>query len=1167
MKLSEGQTCALAQLNRIANTDHSPVSIVGIRESEQTDARLEVDITLDCTHYGSVDGGLPLHDREGFTLSIPRDFPFKQPSVCTAHSRFLGFPHVQWGRQLCLYQSSETQWIPSWGMMGLVAQLDEWLRRAARDELDDPEGALHPPVAYTVASTTICVNADTPPRNTWPWFGAAVLNRRKPNLIEVNEWKSVNQLVRNQLFAPAILLKFELPFEYPKTVKELLLRIEEGGIPPNRILVYLMLASTRVAPGNPLYFGIGGPSRGIAGDIENRRQHLNFWEIEQDDVGKLCVAAIACHIQNRFEGQDIPAQIRELIDPVFAELFRWQQEAKVRWCRAIENRPEIVTRRDKGCSMEWFRGKRVALWGCGAIGGLIAEHLARADVAQLTLYDNGRVNPGILVRQNFVHADIDDPKVDALKRRLESIAPSMSVIAKCEDLVTGTLNRPDWDANIDILIDATASLSVRSKLEFVLKTQECNVPVASLMISGNAELALVAFAPPTYRAGPFDVLRRLGIASINRDWLKGWAAAFWTNDIDNALRQPEPGCSAPTFVASHADVAGLAARALNVLAKRLQMTRDVDANGFLISQSASDYDHQFRFRPDIRCATDGLNFRLSANAWRDMLGWVSAGSRERNSKHETGGLLFGEFDEVLGIAWVSNVSGPPKDSKFSPTEFNLGIQGISDLSNQYAQKTHGMVRYIGTWHTHPGSSPNPSETDLCGIAKIFAETPSDSHHHLMIIVGQAATQTPQIGMYAFEKERPYSHLYPQKIIQKMRGAITKPLLPEKQKRKIGLSLSGGGSRAVAFHLGVLRALEDLDMLDEVDVISSVSGGSIIAGIFGYSQEQFFEIDQRVVDFLRRGLISPILYKSMNPKRLMLLLWSAVAVSLPTLLIKCLSKAIGGTIALVPSKRTVSNNITYFSRSLRRRYSRTHVMADALADVVGNQMCDSPTRQEKSIVFNACELRTGTAFRMNNERFGSWRYGWAHARKLRVADAVTASAAYPPLLPPFDWALNLEKDGKTRSQRVIVADGGVFDNSGVSVMEPGRDSCLSAISYNPNIIIASDAGFGQFVGESVPTSWSDRMIRTFAAVMRKVQDATKKRLHDYAASGRIDGFVYINLGQIDDEVHVKSCNWVDRSSAIRYPTNFSRMSDNDIRMLSGRGEAVARALVTRYLLSD
>ena len=42
--------------------------------------------------------------------------------------------------------------------------------------------------------------------------------------------------------------------------------------------------------------------------------------------------------------------------------------------------------------------------------------------------------------------------------------------------------------------------------------------------------------------------------------------------------------------------------------------------------------------------------------------------------------------------------------------------------------------------------------------------------------------------------------------------------------KIGLALSGGGYRAAAYHVGTLRALRYLGLLDKVDVISSVSGG-------------------------------------------------------------------------------------------------------------------------------------------------------------------------------------------------------------------------------------------------------------------------------------------------------------------------------------------------------
>ena len=331
MALSEGQRTALDQLRRIADTDQSPVRIIGVEEKLDLGGCLNVDITLDCTHYQRVNGGLPLHDREGITLSVPADFPFKPASAYTAHTRFLGFGHVQWGCLLCLYQSPDTQWMPSQGMFGFMAQLDEWLRRGARNELDDPEEPLHPPVAYRVASTSICVNANTPDCGTWPWFGAAVLSRRKADLFEVNDWALVHTLSKDQTFAPTVLLDFELPFEYPRTVNYLLRYLENKGVQGNRVLVHLMLASVRLAEGEPLYVGVGAPSRGVAGDLTQRRQHLQFWEVEGADVAKLRAASIACDISNHYKGQDTPEQIQALINSVFDSWFKGRDEASVRW--------------------------------------------------------------------------------------------------------------------------------------------------------------------------------------------------------------------------------------------------------------------------------------------------------------------------------------------------------------------------------------------------------------------------------------------------------------------------------------------------------------------------------------------------------------------------------------------------------------------------------------------------------------------------------------------------------------------------------------------------------------------------------------------------------------------------------------------------------------------
>src|SRR5204862_2799711 len=49
--------------------------------------------------------------------------------------------------------------------------------------------------------------------------------------------------------------------------------------------------------------------------------------------------------------------------------------------------------------------------------------------------------------------------------------------------------------------------------------------------------------------------------------------------------------------------------------------------------------------------------------------------------------------------------------------------------------------------------------------------------------------------------------------------------------KFGLALSGGGFRASLFHIGVLARLAELDVLRHVEVLSCVSGGSIIGAYY------------------------------------------------------------------------------------------------------------------------------------------------------------------------------------------------------------------------------------------------------------------------------------------------------------------------------------------------
>lgn len=59
--------------------------------------------------------------------------------------------------------------------------------------------------------------------------------------------------------------------------------------------------------------------------------------------------------------------------------------------------------------------------------------------------------------------------------------------------------------------------------------------------------------------------------------------------------------------------------------------------------------------------------------------------------------------------------------------------------------------------------------------------------------------------------------------------------PEKpaERYQLGLCLSGGGYRAMLFHAGSLARLNEAGLLAKLDMISSVSGGSIASGLLAY----------------------------------------------------------------------------------------------------------------------------------------------------------------------------------------------------------------------------------------------------------------------------------------------------------------------------------------------
>lgn len=77
--------------------------------------------------------------------------------------------------------------------------------------------------------------------------------------------------------------------------------------------------------------------------------------------------------------------------------------------------------------------------------------------------------------------------------------------------------------------------------------------------------------------------------------------------------------------------------------------------------------------------------------------------------------------------------------------------------------------------------------------------------------------------------------------------------------KLGLSLSGGGTRAASFSIGVMKALKETHKLDQVELISSVSGGSYAN--YWYFSQLFYR--DRLSKLNKTGPLSTDIFMTWN----------------------------------------------------------------------------------------------------------------------------------------------------------------------------------------------------------------------------------------------------------------------------------------------------------------
>lgn len=1129
--MTPGQRRAVAELRAIAERSDGAFVVRG--EITESDAFVEVPIRVSTRGNRYYPGGLRLAPTEDLEIWIGTDAPLKPPYLVASDARWAASPHVT-GRSICLYIDPATQWSPADGMYGFVHRMGEWLIAAAAADLDPDGGPLHPPVALGIgySMTDLVIAADIPDgkhrRLLW-----ANLEARANRRIDVTGFHRFEPKATEHR-AAVVLANEPLVGDYASTYGALSGQLEALGFTSDRIAKHVLQTAIKNPDGSPLIVLVGTLNRRIDGD---RFHHLVGWELP---------ATLA----DRFRSMATTDSEAE-IDATLDAANRWAANEPLSWTHLYEARPSVTRRRDGTAAMSSLAGKRIEVWGCGALGGWLAEFVARARPDTLRLRDLSTVGPGLVVRQPYDDADITRPKALALADRLQRI---YEVAVKIEGTVTD-VTKPETIASelaeADLIVDATANRSVAAAIDQYAAANPTHPPIVSIANDARCELTAL-FTSPCGSAGPGYTARATLRSLARSPRHQRLLDAFWGNAGLDDLVQPEPGCSAPTFSGSAADAANAASTLANQIADWFATAESRVAHFTALAHSRKPLGPNLvsvEIPNPLRIeASDGYTVYVSAEAC-SAIEQLAREAFASDQLVETGGLLFGERDDAALTISVDAATGPPADSTHSPVGFERGTAGTNETVAAFTHHTPAGATYLGDWHTHPRGVASLSATDRraatnrkdgASLILIWAGEPGNAEWAAHLI---ETAEAPPTAAPPPASSPPAPALHPaaprRGNDRAARNRCDAPMPPRRSlpatrpnRPAILVALSGGGFRATLAGLGVLRFLVDADLIADTRIISSVSGGSLANAAMAVRWEQ--AATQPAFD---DHVLAPVL------------------------------DAITG--------RSFRNDLLRNSwRSLRRGSSRTTVLADRLDKrfLHKQRLEDLPTGCW--FMFNAANVIEGVRFRFDADVVGDYVNGSiaTTGSDIRVATAVAASAAVPGPFPTL--ALDDLDFPCNTGQPVRLADGGVYDNLGLEAIQRERTEFDSSflLSLNAGSLLPSNAraGFGR-----LPIA--GKLWRANAVMHRQTSALRTRRLFQESAQADGRPFVAFNLatdfpGNLPADQQQRLDHWrglneehdtTAREALAGIPTTFARIDRADALALVQRSWWLTGATLAVY----
>jgi predicted acylesterase/phospholipase RssA len=306
---------------------------------------------------------------------------------------------------------------------------------------------------------------------------------------------------------------------------------------------------------------------------------------------------------------------------------------------------------------------------------------------------------------------------------------------------------------------------------------------------------------------------------------------------------------------------------------------------------------------------------------------------------------------------------------------------------------------------------------LCGCAPAFVNQPKNDLRLPLaqrVINSNSRTESfVRAAPLAATSDRPLRASDGDDALARARAGTTGPEVDDADGYFVGLAISGGGSRSANFAAACMFQLERLGMLQKVDCISAVSGGTLAATYYCSATPDEWNT-KNVQEKLSHAFATDSIDKVLLP-------WNLIGLMLG-------------------------------------RLTRTDLLADVFADDLfsrdQHRLTFADLRQDRPrLLLNSTDLQSGRRFIFDNSTFDLLN---SDLNKYPLAYAVSASSAVPGVILP----VTIRDFSTTFPQYFHLMDGGVVDNLGVqSLVESYEAQIQKPKNPYPHgaILIVIDAG--------------------------------------------------------------------------------------------------------------